>query len=82
MNLNCKVQVAAGTLFLFTHEEFVDALDVMFADEASQISLIDAPSLLQLAHNVVLLSDPQQLKQPKKGTYPDCTELTALEHIL
>jgi uncharacterized protein len=77
-----KVQVAAGTPFMWSREEFADAVDVMFVDEAGQLSLIDTLAISHAAQSLVLLGDPQQLKQPQKGSHPAGTELSALEHIL
>jgi len=74
--------VAAGTAWLWTREEFADAVDVLFVDEAGQLSLIDALAVSQSAKNIVLLGDPQQLKQPQQGSHPEGTEVSALEHIL
>jgi uncharacterized protein len=36
----------------------------------------------QAAKSLVLLGDPQQLDQPKKGSHPDGVEVSVLEHIL
>jgi uncharacterized protein len=77
-----KFQIAAGTPFLWSREDFFEAVDVMFVDEAGQLSLIDTLALSHAAKNLVLLGDPQQLKQPQKGSHPEGTELSALEHIL
>jgi len=51
-------------------------------DEAGQLSLIDTVALSQAGKNLILLGDPQQLKQPLKGSHPEGTEVSALEHIL
>ena len=51
-------------------------------DEAGQLSLIDTIALSHAGRNLVLLGDPQQLKQPQKGSHPEGTEVSALEHIL
>lgn len=58
------------------------SVDVMIVDEAGQWSLIDTLAISQAAKNLVLLGDPQQLKQPQKGSHPEGTEVSALEHIL
>ena len=76
------VQIAAGTSFMWSRQDFFESVDVMFVDEAGQLSLIDTLALSQSAKNLVLLGDPQQLKQPQKGSHPEGTELSALEHIL
>jgi superfamily I DNA and/or RNA helicase len=51
-------------------------------DEAGQLSLIDTVAISHAGKNLVLLGDPQQLNQPQKGSHPEGTEVSALEHIL
>lgn len=43
------------------------SVDVLFVDEAGQLSLIDTVAVSEAATNMVLLGDPQQLKQPLQG---------------
>ena len=80
--LNNGYHVAAGTSFMWARESFFEAVDFLFVDEAGQLSLIDTIALSHAGKNLVLLGDPQQLKQPLKGSHPEGTELSALEHIL
>ena len=77
-----EAQIAAGTAWLWTREEAEDSLDVLFVDEAGQISLANTVAVSQAAKSVVLLGDPQQLEQPKRGSHPDGTDVSALEHLL
>jgi uncharacterized protein len=77
-----EAQVAAGTAWLWSREEAAGAVDVLFVDEAGQISLANALAVSQAARSVVLLGDPQQLEQPKRGSHPDGTDVSALEHLL
>jgi uncharacterized protein len=77
-----EAQVAGGTAWLWAGEDFAEAVDVLFVDEAGQLSLIDAVAVSQAAKNMVLLGDPQQLKQPQQGSHPEGTDVSALEHIL
>lgn len=77
-----QAQIAAGTSWLWAREDFREAVDVLFVDEAGQLSLIDTVAVSQAATNVVLLGDPQQLKQPQQGSHPEGTEVSALEHVL
>jgi uncharacterized protein len=72
----------AGTSFLWCREALVDTLDYLFVDEAGQLSLIDTLAVSPAAKNLILLGDPQQLKQPQQGVHPDGTEVSALEHVL
>jgi predicted RecB family nuclease len=75
-------QVVAGTGWLWSREEFFETVDVLFVDEAGQMSLANVLAVAQAAKSVVLLGDPQQLEQPLKGSHPDGAELSALEHLL
>jgi len=81
-SLNEGYQIAAGTSFMWARENFFEAVDFLFVDEAGQLSLIDTIALSHAGKNLVLLGDPQQLKQPQKGSHPEGTEVSALEHIL
>jgi uncharacterized protein len=81
-NLNKGYQIAAGTSFMWARENFFEAIDFLFVDEAGQLSLIDTIALSHAGKNLVLLGDPQQLKQPQKGSHPEGTEVSALEHVL
>jgi len=75
-------QVLGGTAWMWARTEFAKSVDVLFVDEAGQMSLANALALTQAAHALVLLGDPQQLDQPQKGTHPDGVGVSALEHIL
>ena len=46
------------------------------------MSLANVLAVTQAAHSIVLLGDPQQLEQPKKGTHPEGVGLSALQHML
>lgn len=74
--------VAAGTAWLWSREEAFEAVDVLFVDEAAQMSLANVLAVSQACKSLVLLGDPQQLEQPMKGSHPDGTGVSALDHIL
>ena len=57
-------------------------MDVLFVDEAGQMSLANALAVSGAAGSLVLLGDPQQLEQPQKGSHPDGVGVSALEHVL
>ena len=46
------------------------------------MSLANVLAVSQAAKTVVLIGDPQQLDQPTKGSHPDGTDASALDHIL
>ena len=74
--------VLGGTAWLWAREDFAHSVDVLFVDEAGQMSLANVLAVAQAAGNIVLLGDPQQLEQPKKGSHPDGVNVSALQHIL
>jgi len=75
-------KIVAGTSWLWTRPEYSESVDVLFIDEAGQMSLADVIAVSQAAHNVVLIGDPQQLDRPLKGSHPPGAEKSALEHLL
>lgn len=77
-----EVQVAAGTAWLWARPELEEAVDILFVDEAGQMSLADVLAASQAARSLVLLGDPQQLEQPIQGSHPEGTAVAALTHLL
>lgn len=77
-----NADVIAGTSFMWSKPQYEDSVDYLFVDEAGQLSLIDTLAVSHSCANLVLLGDPQQLKQPQQGVHPDGTEVSALEHVL
>jgi predicted RecB family nuclease len=75
-------QVAAGTAWLWAREEMANAVDVLFVDEAGQMSLANVLAVSQAASSLVLLGDPQQLDQPQRGVHPPGADVSALAHLL
>jgi uncharacterized protein len=76
------VQVLGGTAWVWSRAEFSETVDVLFVDEAGQMSLANVLAIAPCADSVVLLGDPRQLDQPLQGTHPEGTEVSALEHLL
>jgi predicted RecB family nuclease len=74
--------VAAGTAWLWARPDAADAVDVLFIDEAAQMSLANVLAVSQAAKSIVLLGDPRQLEQPIQGSHPEGTDVSALDHIL
>jgi uncharacterized protein len=77
-----RIDVLGATAFFWGREDCAGAVDVLFIDEAGQMSLANALAVSQAAANLVLLGDPQQLEQPQKGSHPDGVGVSALEHVL
>jgi uncharacterized protein len=75
-------QVAAGTTWMWARPEFAGIVDTLFVDEAGQMSMANVVAVSGAARNIVLLGDPQQLSQVKKGAHPPGVDLSALEQVL
>ena len=80
--LEGAVQVAGGTAWLWARPDAAEVVDVLFIDEAAQMSLANVLAVSQAAKSIVLLGDPRQLEQPMQGSHPEGTGVSALDHIL
>ena len=77
-----SVHVVGGTTWLWAREDMTASVDVLFIDEAGQMSLADAVAASPSAANLVLLGDPQQLDQPLQGIHPPGADRSVLAHVL
>jgi predicted RecB family nuclease len=57
-------------------------IDVLFVDEAGQLSLADVLAAGTSARSLVLLGDPNQLPQVAQGSHPEGSGLSVLQHLL
>jgi uncharacterized protein len=80
--LGSGAAVGGGTAWLWSRPEAFEAVDVLFVDEAAQMSLANVLAVSQAAKTMVLIGDPQQLDQPMQGSHPEGTDVSALDHIL
>jgi predicted RecB family nuclease len=76
------VDLVAGTSWLFARDELSGRLDVLVIDEAGQLSLANTLAVSRAAAGLVLLGDPQQLRQPGRGIHPPGADVSALQHVL
>ncbi len=76
------VNVLGGTTWMWARPDFAGVVDVLFVDEAGQVSLANVLAVSQAANSVVLLGDPQQLAQPSKASHPDGVGVSSLDHVL
>ena len=77
-----RTDVVGATSWLWAKPEAMNAVDVLFVDEAGQMSLANVLAVSQAAQSLVLLGDPQQLDQPLQGSHPDGADVSALQHML
>jgi predicted RecB family nuclease len=81
-SLRGSCDVAGATAWLWSRIEALECVDVLFVDEAAQVSLANVLAVSHAAPALVLLGDPQQLDQPMQGSHPEGTGISALEYIL
>ncbi len=74
--------LVGGTAWFFANEGMRGALDVLFVDEAGQVSLANLVGMAPSARSLVLLGDQMQLAQPIQGTHPGESGQSALEYAL
>ncbi len=80
--LNDDCHVAGGTAWLWSSPDAFGSVDVLFVDEAAQMSLANVLAVSQAAPALILIGDPQQLDQPTQGSHPEGTDCSALHHLL
>ena len=76
------VTVLGGTPWVWANEALAGSVDVLFVDEAGQLSLASTLAISPATRSIVLLGDPQQLDQPLRGSHPPGAERSALGHLL
>jgi len=74
--------LVAGTAWLFADARADQALDLLFVDEAGQVSLANLVAAGTAARNIVLLGDQMQLAQPVQGAHPGRSGDSALDWLL
>jgi uncharacterized protein len=77
-----EINLLGGTAWQWSREDFAQSVDVLFVDEAGQMSLSNVLATAQAANSLVLLGDPQQLEQPLQSSHPEGSEVSALHHLL
>jgi uncharacterized protein len=76
------VDVVAGTPWLFARGGMEGRLDALVVDEAGQMALANLLAIAQAASNLVLLGDPNQLRQASRGAHPPGTDRSPLDHVI
>lgn len=76
-----EIKLVGGVSWLWSRPDMRSSVDVLFVDEAGQMSLANVLACGQAARSLVLLGDPQQLDQPKKGVHPPGIGVSALEYL-
>jgi uncharacterized protein len=76
------INLLGGTAWQWSKEDFAQSVDVLFVDEAGQMSLSNVLAAAPAANSLVLLGDPQQLEQPLQSSHPEGSEVSALHHLL
>ena len=77
-----EVEVVAGTPWLFARASFPAKLDYLVVDEAGQMALANALAIAGAANNLILLGDPNQLRQPSHGIHPEGIDQSVLDLVI
>jgi len=77
-----EVDVVAGTPWLFARASFPAKLDYLVVDEAGQMALANVLAIGGAANNLILLGDPNQLRQPSHGIHPEGVDQSVLDHVI
>ena len=77
-----NMPIIGGTAWLFARPEITASRDVLFVDEAGQVSLGNLVAMATAAKSVVLVGDQMQLAQPIQGAHPRDSGRSALDHLL
>src|SRR5256886_725274 len=77
-----EVEVVAGTPWLFARASFPAKLDYLIVDEAGQMALANVLAIAGAANNLILLGDPNQLRQPSHGIHPKGVDQSVLDHVI
>jgi len=82
LKINDAGQIFAGTKYHLASSYYDNKIDYLFIDEAGQLSLADLISIGNIAKNIVLIGDQNQLGQPIKGTHPNDSGQSILDYLL
>src|SRR5262249_26613918 len=74
--------LVAGTAWLFADARADQRLDLLFVDEAGQVSLANLVATGTSARNIVLLGAQMQLAHPVQGAHPGRSGDSALDWLL
>ena len=77
-----EIDLLGATAWCWSREDFEQSVDVLFVDEAGQMSLGNVLAAAPGGRSLVLLGDPQQLEQPLQSSHPEGSEASALYHLL
>src|SRR3974390_2517486 len=65
-----SIPIIAGTAWAFSNPELSTSRDVLFVDEAGQVSLGNLVAMAAAAKSIILVGDQMQLAQPIHGAHP------------
>lgn len=73
--------LVGATAFEFAKHP-ADSFDVLFVDEAGQVSLGNLVAMSGCAQNLVLVGDQMQLPQPVQGVHPGQSGLSSMDYAM
>ena len=82
VDMDPTIPIIGGTAWVFARPELIASRDVLFVDEAGQVSLGNLVAMAAAAKSIVLVGDQMQLAQPIQGAHPRDSGRSALDHLL
>ena len=79
---DATIPLIGGTAWVFASPELISTRDVLFVDEAGQVSLGNLVAMAVAAKSIVLVGDQMQLAQPIQGAHPRDSGRSAFDHLL
>jgi uncharacterized protein len=70
------------TAFGFSRDDLKDCFDVVFIDEAGQVSVANLIAISRSCKNLIIMGDQMQLAQPTQGSHPGDSGLSILDYFM
>jgi hypothetical protein len=80
--IGSSADVAGGTAWLWASPDAAESVDVLFIDEAAQMALANVLAVSQAATSIVLLGDPQPLRQDQISVNPSSSPLPVTSELI
>jgi predicted RecB family nuclease len=77
-----RLPIIGGTVWAFAAPTLAASRDVLFVDEAGQVSLGNLVAMAAAAKSIVLVGDQMQLAQPIQGVHPRDSGRSGLDYLL
>jgi hypothetical protein len=74
--------LVGATAYALSNREARARFDILFCEEASQVSVANFAAMAPCAKSAVLVGDQQQLEMPLQGAHPEAVRMSALSYFV